>query len=638
MVFFLFVLAALVIAVRQNTLLRIRAVSDISSYTYPNLKYGKGLIYYTENYLRNFNGYANYNLPAPDAKVGDLSAYYKQAQDCSRYLDLSDREIAYFKDLGVNFVILGFGPAAWYNLEPARDTYDFSVLDSWVNKLNSAGIRPVIQLWGTPTWSSGVASPRKANLGFVDGCIQGNDYTKSGNEFAPYNLPPGLDTDFANFASAVASHYDGTGGHPKVTDFSLWNEPNISSFWAGTSTRFVNMHNLAYSYIKKARPDSVVWGVNLLGNCCGADTFVNNTLNSLDFDILAIHAYPADFNSPPSVISTSTYSIGNFENIFAKLDVIPKHAGKSIVITEMGYRSNIEKNIFGDTTSTVTVDLNTKSNYLQLSLNKVNSVNMQGAYSNRVLGVANNVLYTPWRWWASGLINMYNPSTNTISFNSLEPSYTTFKNWRLNHAVPTSGVDSVYYDAVGGYTVIQGDQYWYRPAGNSGWYTNSLTSAYCNVACNGVPASGISSAYFGLFGSYTVIKGDRYWYRPSPSANWYTNTLYSAWYPGTNAATVIPPVPTSNVDAVYYDPKGNQTVVQGSYYWYRIGNTWITGTLASAYYRNSDGQAKGVPIENIDAAYFDKSGNYTVIKGSTYWYKANGSTSWYTNTLKSAYY
>ncbi len=154
----------------------------------------------------------------------------------------------------------------------------------------------------------------------------------------------------------------------------------------------------------------------------------------------------------------------------------------------------------------------------------------------------------------------------------------------------------------------------------------------------GVPWSNIDAAYPFYDGGYGVIKGDRYWYRKTPTSSWYTNTLKSSYYQSPNAAEVG--VPTSNVDAAYVFPDGGYGVIKGDRYWYRKTTTspWYTNTLKSSFYQSSNAAEVGVPTANIDTAYIFPDGSYTVIKGGRYWHRATTTSPWYTNTLKSAYY
>ena len=204
-----------------------------------------------------------------------------------------------------------------------------------------------------------------------------------------------------------------------------------------------------------------------------------------------------------------------------------------------------------------------------------------------------------------------------------------------------NNIDTVYYDNnYAGYTVIKGDHYWYRSSPTTPWYTDTLSSAYSSSPDTypPVPTNNVDAAYYNSSGVYTVIKGDRYWYRSSSTTPWYTDTLSSAY---SSSPNTTPPVPTNNVDTVYYDNNyAGYTVIKGDRYWYRSTPTspWYTDTVYNAFYSSPNAALVGVPTSGLDAAYFDVGGGYTVIKGDRYWYRSNPTALWYTDTLFSAYY
>jgi hypothetical protein len=214
----------------------------------------------------------------------------------------------------------------------------------------------------------------------------------------------------------------------------------------------------------------------------------------------------------------------------------------------------------------------------------------------------------------------------------------------MSLTAPTTGVSAAFFSCTGGYTVIKGGRYWHRANSNAIWYTNTLASSY---GAAGPPTSDIDSAYINWHtGTEVVIDGTSIWSRPLPCGgvpgSWSQTSLFTAYYPGTNAGSLPFPVPTANIDAAYTDTNGNLTVVKGNRYWYRATGSmsWYTNTLSSAYYPGTNAGALSfpVPTANIDTAYIDTNGNYTVVKGDRYWSRAAGSASWYTNSLDSAYY
>ncbi len=104
----------------------------------------------------------------------------------------------------------GKEPASWQPQDPADPAYDWRSTDEAVTAAVGAGLVPVLQVNGGPSWAQRCAAP----------------------DFA---MVPLCDTDpetLAAFATAAARHYDGTvGGAPRVQYWQVLNEPNLSLFF-----------------------------------------------------------------------------------------------------------------------------------------------------------------------------------------------------------------------------------------------------------------------------------------------------------------------------------------------------------------------------------------------------------------------
>ena len=81
----------------------------------------------------------------------------------------------------------------WRSIQPSRDTYEWTRTDALLDALRTAGIQPVVALWGTPAWANGGGGP---------------------------NVAPRSAASFATFARAAAQQY------PWVKRWIVWNEPN----------------------------------------------------------------------------------------------------------------------------------------------------------------------------------------------------------------------------------------------------------------------------------------------------------------------------------------------------------------------------------------------------------------------------
>ena len=249
-------------------------------------------------------------------------------------------------------------------------------------------------------------------------------------------------TDFADFVKAIAVRYDGENvanpvgsGSLKVLNFSIWNEPNWDQFWSGSRSQFFDMHQQAYEALKGVRPDSIVWGMNMLGNGGDPKGFLQDMCSTKpSFDIFAYHPYPVFFNEPPENNSSYGYNISTIPQLINDLENCSGYENTPIALTEVGYRNNLEKTQFGiDEVNEVTISPQTKAQYLEESLDIINQAN-----NGKIVAVANNTLHNAWRWWFTGLINIY-PflGTTTLALTEKDPAYLVFKNWQLAISLPT---------------------------------------------------------------------------------------------------------------------------------------------------------------------------------------------------------
>ena len=94
--------------------------------------------------------------------------------------------------------------AGFVSADPASPGYSWAGLDSVVGEAEAAGLTPILNITGTPSW----AYARQPS-----GINAGTPQVKA----------------LGDFALALATHFDGsTPGAPVVHVFQVWNEPNVS--------------------------------------------------------------------------------------------------------------------------------------------------------------------------------------------------------------------------------------------------------------------------------------------------------------------------------------------------------------------------------------------------------------------------
>lgn len=156
----------------------------------------------------------------------------------------------------------------WDRVEPSRGTFDYTADDAAVQQSLAAGLQVLGILIGTPAWAghAGNGVPRGLTRGVGD----------------PRNV-------WAQYVRATVTHYRG-----QVSDWEVWNEPDVPAFWRGTPDQYARLLVVAYRVIKAADPAAQV----LVGGMVVPDlAFLGRVLSDTQqvaprpFDAIAWHAY-----------------------------------------------------------------------------------------------------------------------------------------------------------------------------------------------------------------------------------------------------------------------------------------------------------------------------------------------------------
>jgi hypothetical protein len=117
--------------------------------------------------------------------------------------------------------------------------YHLSDIDALVETAGRYGFQVLLTITGTPTWANGGQTP---------------------------NHPPSNLETLTQFAQMLATRYNGQHSHGLVTDFSVWNEPNLALFlvpqFQGSTivspAIYARLYMAAYTGIKRGNPEAVV--------------------------------------------------------------------------------------------------------------------------------------------------------------------------------------------------------------------------------------------------------------------------------------------------------------------------------------------------------------------------------------------
>jgi hypothetical protein len=148
------------------------------------------------------------------------------ATDLTRYLDAVKAAGAQWIRIDFNWAVIQGGGPTSYNWGP----FDNVVNGARARGLNVLGTMLYTPGWARPAGTSGTTPPTNLN-------------------------------DYVTFARACVQHFGPAGVH----NFEIWNEPNISQFWApGPDTaRYTQLLKLAYAAIKQLDPSATVVSAGL---------------------------------------------------------------------------------------------------------------------------------------------------------------------------------------------------------------------------------------------------------------------------------------------------------------------------------------------------------------------------------------
>ena len=126
---------------------------------------------------------------------------------------------------------------SWSDINTAKGVYNWTALDNLLSLTQSHGVDLLYTFGRTPAWASS------------------NPTGTCTNNPAGSCYPPANEQYWKDFITAVSTRYAG-----KIKYWELWNEPNASNFWTGTTAQLLTMARDAYQIIKAQDPNANVLG------------------------------------------------------------------------------------------------------------------------------------------------------------------------------------------------------------------------------------------------------------------------------------------------------------------------------------------------------------------------------------------
>lgn len=180
--------------------------------------------------------------------------------------------------------------------------------DEVVNAARARGLHVLGTLWATPGWANGGRGT---------------------------NVPPSDPADYARIAQWAAAHFRG-----RVDAWEVWNEPNLSDFFAGDAAAYAQLLRAAYPAFKAGDPGARV----VFGGPSSNDTdFLRRVYAAgvgKSFDVMATHPYQGIADAPPETPDDGTkYTLSHVQAVH-DLMVANGDGDKPIWFTEFGWSAH----------------------------------------------------------------------------------------------------------------------------------------------------------------------------------------------------------------------------------------------------------------------------------------------------------
>ena len=199
---------------------------------------------------------------------------------------------------------------AWASINTSRGTYNWSTMDTWVKAAQQHNAALTYTFGRTPQWAS--SNPGLSSCDYGPGqCV------------APANY-----TDWDNFVTQLVTRYKG-----QIHSYELWNEPNDSGFWQGTTAEMVELSRRASGIIRSIDPNAQILSPAATWKSVTAWQWLDSYFTAggaAYIDVVSFHGYTGN---------------GKAESVFSIIDNIQKTlnlhgVSMPMVISEGGWGLN----------------------------------------------------------------------------------------------------------------------------------------------------------------------------------------------------------------------------------------------------------------------------------------------------------
>jgi len=219
--------------------------------------------------------------------------------------------------IGVGWIRLIWGDAAfvWGNIEKTPGTYDFSLQDEFVEKMQNYGSNIFPVIWPYAQWDQQNCYNESCLVNKNDAFI---------DQLGISRCKPCDETAYLNFIKTMVERYDGDGVNDMpglkypIKYYEFLNEPTLNinieekkdaseMHFKGTPKEFVEFMNITYDAMKEVYPD-----VKL----------VHAGINSLEDDYLTLDFWKVVYKNHPKFDIANVHSINQGSNDLFSYDII----------------------------------------------------------------------------------------------------------------------------------------------------------------------------------------------------------------------------------------------------------------------------------------------------------------------------
>jgi hypothetical protein len=128
----------------------------------------------------------------------------------------------------------------WAQLNTAAGSYSWQPLDNWISNAQAQHVDVLYTIGNTPSFAGSVPPGSPCGPSGSSSCSSPKDINSDGT---------GTDANFSAFITALVTRYKG-----EIAFYELWNEPDCTCFWSGTTAQIVRMGKDAAAIIRSIDP------------------------------------------------------------------------------------------------------------------------------------------------------------------------------------------------------------------------------------------------------------------------------------------------------------------------------------------------------------------------------------------------